>query len=146
MKKFIVLLVILALTVSCTSNKVFENYELSYSRSGGYAPLYENVLIKGKTVNYFFEGHGKKYNTKATLSEAEKLTLYKAIKDNNMKFIQEDHLKMYDNITTTIKMKNGGESIYKNDGSGIKEEDHQKWNNIATAFENFINSKNLRKQ
>lgn len=143
MKKLIALFLITILA-SCNSHKVFENYELSYSRSGGYAPIYENMLIKGNTVNYFFEGQGKKYSKKGTITNAEKQKLYDAVKKNDLKTILEDIKKVYDNITTTVKIKSPEGNYFKNDGSFIIPEHQQRWNNIRNEFENFINSKNFR--
>lgn len=143
MKKLIALFLI-TLLVSCNSHKVFENYELSYSRSGGFAPIYENVLIKGNTVNYFYEAQGKKYSKKATITNAEKQKLYDALKSNDLKTIREDIKKVYDNITTTVKVKSPEGNYFKNDGSFIVPEHQQRWNNIVQTFEAFVNSKNFR--
>lgn len=144
MKKLIALFLITILA-ACNSHKVFDNYELSYSKSGGFAPIYENMLIKGNTVNYFFEGQGKKYSKKSTITNAEKQKLYDVIKANDLKTIREDVKKVYDNITTTVKVKSATENTFKNDGSFIVPEHQQRWDNITTEFENFINSKNFRK-
>lgn len=142
MKNIALILLILILN-ACQSQKVFENYELSYSKSGGYAPVYENLLIKNNTATYFFEGHGKKYSEKISLSDTEMKLLYEAIEQNNLRQIREDHKKMYDYITTTIKIKK--DNIIKNDGSGIFPQDQQRWNNVVNAFEELITSRKLRK-
>lgn len=145
MKKLIVLFFAMLL-VSCNSHKVFTNYDLSYSRSGGYAPIYENLLINGSTANYFYEAQGKKYSKRVNITNAEKQKLYDAINKNDMKSIREDIKKVYDNITTTVKMKRNGDEIFKDDGSFIVPEHQQRWDNIVAEFENFIVSKNLRKK
>lgn len=142
MKKLFAFLLIFILA-SCQSHKVFEDYELSYSRSGGYAPAYENLLIKGNTANYFFEGRGKKYSQKVKISDAEKQQLYNAIEQNKLASVREDHKKLYDFVSTTVKVKKTG--TLKSDGSGIIPAYQQEWDNIVAEFESFIKSKNLRK-
>ncbi|AZI20781.1 hypothetical protein [Chryseobacterium taklimakanense] len=67
------------------------------------------------------------------------------IKANDLKTIREDVKKVYDNITTTVKVKSSTENTFKDDGSFIVPEHQQRWDNITTEFENFINSKNFRK-
>ncbi len=142
MKNTVLLFLILIMN-ACQSQKVFENYDLSYSKSGGRAPSYENLLIKNNTVSYFFEGLGKKYSDKTSLSDEEMQVLYRTIEQNNLGQIREDHKKLYDHMTTTIKVKK--DNIKKNDGSGIFPQDHQRWNGVVNAFEHLIISKNLRK-
>ncbi|AZI20780.1 hypothetical protein [Chryseobacterium taklimakanense] len=66
MKKLIALFLITILA-ACNSHKVFDNYELSYSKSGGFAPIYENMLIKGNTVNYFLKARVKNTAKKVRL-------------------------------------------------------------------------------
>ncbi len=144
MKNWIAFLLILALS-SCNSQKKYSDFEISYSRSGGLSPVYENMLIKGNRINYSFEGKGEKFVKKEKISDAEKQKLYNTAKANDLKNIQEDVLKMYDNITTTIKMKGTSSDIFKNDGSGITPAYQTKWNNIVKEFEALIQSKNLRK-
>lgn len=144
MKNWIVFLLILALA-SCNSQKKYSDFQISYSRSGGMNPIYENMLIKGKKINYSFEGQGEKYTKKANISTAEKQKLYDVAKINDLKNIQDDVLKLYDNITTTIKIKGNGFDIFKNDGSGIRPGYETKWQNIVNEFEALIKSKNLRK-
>lgn len=144
MKKLLALFVLLLLA-SCNSQKIFDTYELSYSRSGGYAPIYENFLIKGNTGHYFFESQGTKFSKKVAVSNAEKQKLYDAINANDLKTIREDIKKVYDNITTTVKVRNSAENTFKNDGSFIIPEHQQRWNNITSEFETLINCKNLRK-
>lgn len=144
MKKIIALLLMTVVLASCSSQKVFEDYELSYSRSGGYDPIYENFLIKGNTANYFYETQSNKYRKKVSLSKEEKQKLYDVIKNNDLKNIREDIKKVYDNITTTVKVRNATEQTFKNDGSFIVPAHQQRWNSVVAEFENLINSKGVR--
>ena len=144
MKRLLLLLIAVLGLTSCNSQKIFEEYDISYSRSGGLAPIYENMLIKGQTVHYFYEGHGKKYNKKSTLSQKEKTALYQAIESNKLSTIREDYKKVYDHITTTVKVRTPREDIYKNDGSFIMPQDQKRWENIVGAFEALVEEKNLR--
>jgi hypothetical protein len=61
MNRIIGILFVIVL-VSCNSQKVYSDFDISYSKSGGYAPVYENLLIKGNNVHYSFEGQGKNTN------------------------------------------------------------------------------------
>lgn len=143
MKK-IVFFVVLFIMASCTRSSIFEQYELSYSRSGGFAPIYENLLIRNNTAYYFFEGSGKKFNKKAQISQEEKSKLYDAINDNELAQIREDYKKVFDNITTTVKVKNASQKIFKDDGSFIVPEHQSRWQAVTGAFESFIEAKNFR--
>ena len=140
MKKLLAIVVIIMLC-SCNSQKMYENFDISYARSGGFAPIYENVLIKGNKMHYSFDGHGKKTKEDFAITNAEIKNILNILKQNNFRFIESDHLKMYDNITTTINVKIGEEAAVKNDGSGIMAKDQQKWQNITTAFRSLIDSK-----
>lgn len=142
MKKIILFLVLIMLA-SCQSQKVFENYDISYSRSGGYAPIYENLLFQGNTAKYFFEGHGKKYSKSLRLTSSEKQKIVEALDKNRLQFVLEDNKKLYDYITTTIKQKKN--NIVKSDGNGIMPASQQNWDNMVNVFEDFIKTKNLRK-
>lgn len=140
MKK-VLLLFVAILLFSCDSQKKFTDFDISYSRSGGYAPIYENFLIKGTSAHYSFEGHGKKIKKDVKVMQEELNRIHSVLKTNNFRFIEADHLKIYDNITTTINVKSGEESGVKNDGSGIMEKDQKKWENITTVFRSIIDSK-----
>lgn len=59
MTRIIAIIFTLIIMVSCNSQKVYSDFDISYSKSGGYAPVYENLLIKGNNVHYSFEGGGK---------------------------------------------------------------------------------------
>ncbi|MDO5615713.1 MAG: hypothetical protein Q4G16_05960 [Cruoricaptor ignavus] len=144
MKKLIGLFSIIFL-FSCNSQKAFQDYEYSYAKSGGKISAYENVLIKGNTLRYFYEKPEEKRKAKINISAEEKQKLKDAIHQNDLKNIREDYKKIYDNVTKTIKVKDANQNIFKNNGSGITKEHQQRWDNIVTEFENLINSKNLRK-
>lgn len=140
MKKILAVLVFMILC-SCNSQKIYENFDISYSRSGGFAPIYENVLIKDNKLHYSFEGQDKKIKKDFKISDAELANLQKTLTQNNFRFIETDHKKIYDNITTTINVKIGIEAAIKNDGSGIMPKDEKKWQNITQVFRNLIDSK-----
>lgn len=142
MKKTVLFLVLILLT-ACQPQKAFENYEISYSRSGGLSPIYENLLFKGNTATYFFEGQGKKFSKTVRLNDGEKLKFVKSLENNRLRFIQEDHKKLYDYITTTIKLKK--DNVVKSDGNGIMPASQQNWDAMVIVFEDFIKTKNLRK-
>jgi hypothetical protein len=59
MKRILGILFAIIVLVSCNSQKVYSDFDISYSKSGGFAPIYENLLIKGNTAHYSFEGQGK---------------------------------------------------------------------------------------
>lgn len=140
MKKLLVLFVAVLL-VSCNSQKKFTDFDISYARSGGYAPIYENFLIKGNSAHYSFEGQGKNFKKDITISNEELAKIQSALQTNNFRFIEADHLKIYDNITTTINVKRGDQSGVKNDGSGIMEKDQKKWENVTQVFRSIIDAK-----
>lgn len=50
----------LVLLTACTSQNKYSDFDYSYSRSGSYAPIYENIWITGNTGQYSFEGKEKK--------------------------------------------------------------------------------------
>ena len=81
---------------------------------------------------------------KSTLSQKEKTALYQAIESNKLSTIREDYKKLYDHITTTVKVRTPREDIYKNDGSFIMPQDQKRWENIVGAFEALVEEKNLR--
>lgn len=140
MKKLIWIFAALFL-LSCDSQKKFKNFDISYARSGGYAPIYENFLIKGHSAYYSFEGHQKKVTKNVTLTNEELNRIQNVLKNNNFRFIEADHMKIFDNITTTINVKKGDQAAVKNDGSGIMAKDQKKWENITRVFRNIIDSK-----
>lgn len=60
MKRIIGILFAIIVLVSCNSQKVYSDFDISYSKNGGSSPIYENLLIKANNVHYSFEGQGKK--------------------------------------------------------------------------------------
>lgn len=142
MKK-IFLLLILAFLASCSSQKVYTDFDISFARSGGFAPIYENLLLKGNNVHYSFEGHGKKIKKDITITAQERKQFDKILTENRFRTIQEDHKKLYDYISTTINVKSGANEQSKSDGSGIMPQDESRWQNIMVFFSDFIESKNL---
>lgn len=143
MKKILSLFTFALLLMSCGTSKDFTDYELSYSRSGGLSPVYENFVISGNNAKFYYEGRAQKYSTQTRISAREKAALYSILEDSRIAFIREDHRKIYDGITTTVKVKK--DQIIKSDGSGIMPQDAARWENIVNAFENLITKNNLRK-
>lgn len=144
MKKFLGIFFIALLVLSCNSQKIYSDYDISFSRSGGFAPTYENLLIKGNNAHYSFEGRDQKIKQTFKVSNEELKILNDVLSQNNFRQIQEDHKKMYDNITTSVNVKNGKNSGSKNDGSMIMPNYKTNWGNIVKAFEEII-SKNIKK-
>jgi len=137
-----ILLVFVAfLLFSCNSQKKYSDFDISYSRSGGFAPVYENFLIKGNNVFYSLEENGKKSEKSFTISEEELKDIHDVLSENNFRFIQEDHKKVYDRISTSIVVKTGPNSGSKSDASFIRSSDSAKWENILDTFRKIIDSK-----
>ncbi|WP_294219535.1 hypothetical protein [uncultured Chryseobacterium sp.] len=130
---------------SCNSQKVYSDFDISFSRSGGFAPVYENLLIKGNEAHYSFEGQGKKYKQDFKVSNDDLKKLNYTLSQNNFRRIQEDHKKMYDNITTTVNVKKGPNEGSKTDASLVMPNYKTNWNNIMNAFQEMINN-NVKKQ
>lgn len=139
----LVLLLALLLFGGCASKPDFENYEYSYSRSGGLAPTYENLFITGQNGQYFFEGQNQKYSRTLKLTKVEQNAIAAAVRNNQFHTVREDHQKLYDFVSTTIKVKSS--SIRKTDGSGIMPPDQKRWQNVVDVFEKIINDRKLRK-
>lgn len=137
-------ILLLAVLASCNSQKPFTDYEISYARHGGYAPMYENLFIDGNSIQYFFEGNGQKYSKKSRINKDEKQALLDVINKNKLQTVREDYKKFYDRIATTVKVKNL--NTIKTDGSDIMPQDRQRWQNIVQAFEALIVKKDLRKK
>lgn len=133
--KYLFTLLCALLVLSCTSRDLYRDYDISFSRSGGLSPVYENFLINGKEAHYSIEGQGKNFKKNFRITAAELSDLQAILKENNFRHIQTDHRKLYDHITTSITVKTGSESAVKNDGSGIQPADQQRWENITRAFE-----------
>ncbi|PTT33267.1 hypothetical protein DBR28_14850, partial [Chryseobacterium sp. HMWF028] len=109
------------------------------------APVYENMLIKGNNVHYSFEGQSKKYKQDFKISDEDLKKLDQVLSQNNFRKIQEDHKKLYDNISTSINIKNGPNEGSKTDASMIIPNYRSNWNNILEAFQQIINT-NVKKQ
>lgn len=131
----IIFLIILA---SCNSQKKYSDFDYGYSRSGGYAPVYENLLIKGHKAHYSFEGQGKKIKKDFKVSDEDIKLIEKTLSENNFRWIQEDHQKVYDNIATSIKVNVGPNTGSKSDASFIMKKDQQKWKDITAVFRKLI--------
>lgn len=140
MKKIIALFIFVILA-ACNSQKKYSDFDYSYSRSGGFAPIYENLLIKGNNAHYSFEGQGKKFKKDFKITSEERKTIENALSQNNFRMIREDYQKVYDNISTSINVKIGNQSGSKTDASLIMEGDQKRWNNVTAVFQEIINNK-----
>lgn len=139
MKKLIFVLFAFLLA-SCNTQKKYSDFDYSFSRSGGFSPIYENLLIKGKNAHYSFEGHGKKIKKDFKISTGELAMVEKAIADNNFRTIQEDYKKVYDYIATSVTVKKGVNSASKSDAAFIIEKDKKRWDDVRSVFQNIISS------
>lgn len=137
MKKliFVFLIIILA---GCTSQNKYSDFDYSFARSGGYAPIYENLLIKGNKVHYSFEGHGKNIKKDFKLTTQDLKDIENVLTENQFRRIQEDYNKLYDNVLVKINVKKGNNTGSKSDASYIMKEDQQRWENIVTVFQQLI--------
>lgn len=126
---------------SCTSQNKYTDFDYSYSRSGGLSPIYENLLIKGNTAHYSFEGQGKNIKKDFNFSNEELKTIENVLHQNNFRMIQEDYKKLYDYISTSIVVKKGNQSGSKSDASYIMDADKARWGNVARTFRQLIDSK-----
>ncbi|KQR92608.1 hypothetical protein ASG01_11935 [Chryseobacterium sp. Leaf180] len=141
MKKLIGMLILILVVLSCNTQKVYSDYDISYSKSGGYAPVYENLLIKGTDAYYSFEGKGKKTNSSFKLTSAELQKLDEILSEKRFRFIEEDHKKVYDRMSVTIVVKNGKNSASKTDAGFILAKDQKNWAAITGAFQEIISKK-----
>lgn len=139
MKKLFVLF-ILAVLASCNANKKYSDFDYSFARHGGYAPIYENLWIKGNTAHYSFEGDGKKMKKDFKVSGEELKNIEDALTKNSFRTIREDLKKVYDYRSTSINVKKGPNSGSKSDASFIMENDRPRWNNIVSVFQQIIDS------
>jgi len=140
MKKIIAMFVFVILA-ACNSQKKYSDFDYSYSRSGGLAPIYENLLIKGNSVHYSFEGQGKNIKKDFKITTEERKKIENVLSQNNFRMIREDYQKVYDNISTSINVKIGNQSGSKSDASLIMEGDKNRWNNITSVFQEIIKNK-----
>lgn len=139
MKKLFVLF-ILAVLASCNANKKYSDFDYSFARHGGYAPIYENLWIKGNTAHYSFEGDGKKMKKDFKVSGEDLKNIEDALTKNSFRTIREDLKKVYDYRSTSINVKKGPNSGSKSDASFIMENDRPRWNNIVSVFQQIIDS------
>ena len=140
MKKIIAIFVFVILA-ACNSQKKYSDFDYSYSRSGGLAPIYENLLIKGNSVHYSFEGQGKNIKKDFKITTEERKKIENVLSQNNFRMIREDYQKVYDNISTSINVKIGNQSGSQSDASLIMEGDQKRWNNVTAVFQEIINNK-----
>lgn len=145
MKRIIEILFAIIVLVSCNSQKVYSDFDVSYSKSGGFAPIYENLLIKGNNAHYSFEGQGKKYKQDFKISNNDLEKLDNTLSQNNFRKIEEDRQKIYDHIATTINVKKGPNEGSKTDASSIMSKHTANWANITKVFQEIINN-NVKKQ
>ena len=139
MKKLFVLF-ILAVLASCNANKKYSDFDYSFARHGGYAPIYENLWIKGNTAHYSFEGEGKKMKKDFKVSGEDLKNIEDALTKNSFRTIREDLKKVYDYRSTSINVKKGPNSGSKSDASFIMENDRPRWNTIVSVFQQIIDS------
>lgn len=140
MKRILEILFALIVLVSCNSQKVYSDFDISYSKSGGFAPIYENLLIKGNSAHYSFEGQGKKYKQDFDVSDQDLKNIETILAKNNFRRIQEDHKKIYDHISTSVNIKKGPNEGSKTDASSIMPNYRTNWSNITNAFQELINT------
>ncbi|MGE4514715.1 MAG: hypothetical protein AB7E26_13025 [Chryseobacterium sp.] len=145
MKRILEILFAIIVLVSCNSQKVYSDFDISYSKSGGLVPVYENLLIKGNSAHYSFEGEGKKVKQNFKVSDEDLKKLNNILSQNNFRRIQEDHKKIYDFISTSINIKKGPNEGSKTDASAIMPNYKTNWTNITNAFQEIINN-NVKKQ
>ena len=140
MNRILGILFAIIVLVSCNSQKVYSDFDISYSKSGGFAPIYENLLIKGNNAHYSFEGQGKKLKQDFKISDEDLKNLDNTLSQNNFRKIQEDRKKIYDNISTSINVKNGPNEGSKTDASSIMHNFKTNWTSITNAFQDIINN------
>lgn len=145
MKRILGILFAILVLVSCNSQKMYSDFDISYSKSGGFAPIYENLLIKGNSAFYSFEGQGKKITQNFKISNEDLYRLEKTLSQNNFRRIEEDHKKIYDFISTSVNIKKGSNSGSKTDASAIMPNYTTNWTNITRVFQEIINA-NVKKQ
>ena len=105
--KNLIILFILAILTGCSTQNKYSNFDYSFARSGGFAPMYENLLIKGNKVHYSYERQNTKIKKDFSISDAELKNIEEDLTANKFRFIQEDYKKLYDNISTIVTVKKG---------------------------------------
>lgn len=141
--KNLIILFILAILTGCSTQNKYSNFDYSFARSGGLAPMYENLLIKGNKVHYSYERQNTKIKKDFSISDAELKNIEEVLTENKFRFIQEDYKKLYDNISTIVTVKKGENSATKSNASQIMESDQQRWDNVTAVFQQIIDSRNL---
>lgn len=141
--KNLIILFILAILTGCSTQNKYSNFDYSFARSGGLAPMYENLLIKGNKVHYSYERRNTKIKKDFSISDAELKNIEEVLTANKFRFIQEDYKKLYDNISTIVTVKKGENSATKSNASQIMESDQQRWDNVTAVFQQIIDSRNL---
>lgn len=141
--KNLIILFILAILTGCSTQNKYSNFDYSFARSGGLAPMYENLLIKGNKVHYSYERQNTKIKKDFSISDAELKNIEEVLTANKFRFIQEDYKKLYDNISTIVTVKKGENSATKSNASQIMESDQQRWDNVTAVFQQIIDSRNL---
>jgi hypothetical protein len=143
MKKLIAILFAIMITVSCNSQNAYSDFDISYSKSGGYAPIYENLLIKGNDAHYSYESQDKKIKTNFKLTNEDIQSLKQILTQSNFRQIAEDHKKIYDRVAISINVKNGENSANKTDASMIMPQSKNNWDRVVNAFQDII-TKNVK--
>ena len=138
--KNILAIICLIFLSACASQKKFNDFDISYTKSGGLSPIYENLLIKNNKVHYSLEGQGKKINKDFIISTEDKNQINELLSENKFKSIQEDYKKQYDFISISINVKSGENFGSKTNASGIMPKDQKKWQNIVDYFQKYINT------
>lgn len=141
--KNLIIIFILAILTGCSTQNKYSNFDYSFARSGGFAPMYENLLIKGNKVHYSYERQNTKIKKDFSISDAELKNIEEVLTANKFRFIQEDYKKLYDNISTIVTVKKGENSATKSNASQIMESDQQRWDNVTAVFQQIIDSRNL---
>ncbi|WP_313503526.1 hypothetical protein [Kaistella carnis] len=141
--KNLIIIFILAILTGCSTQNKYSNFDYSFARSGGLAPMYENLLIKGNKVHYSYERQNTKIKKDFSISDAELKNIEEVLTANKFRFIQEDYKKLYDNISTIVTVKKGENSATKSNASQIMESDQQRWDNVTAVFQQIIDSRNL---
>lgn len=141
--KNLIIIFILAILTGCSTQNKYSNFDYSFARSGGLAPMYENLLIKGNKVHYSYERQNTKIKKDFSISDAELKNIEEVLTENKFRFIQEDYKKLYDNISTIVTVKKGENSATKSNASQIMESDQQRWDNVTAVFQQIIDSRNL---
>lgn len=138
--KNLIIVFLFVLFAGCKTQNKYSDFDYSYSKSGGKQAIYENLLIKGNSVHYSFEGQEKNIKKDFQISDEELKNIESVLAQNNFRNIQEDFKKVYDRVSTSINVKNGANSGRKSDASFIAEKDKKHWEAVKNIFQQIINS------